>query len=1092
MLRIQLLCLVLALTIAAPTVAAPKAPGDRVDFGADVRPIFSDHCYACHGPDEKARQGNLRLDTKEGAFADRDGRPVLVPGDPAKSLVYQRMSHPQEVARMPPPSAERQPSAEQVEVVRLWIEQGAKWETHWAYERPERPELPAVSRADWVRNEIDRFVLARLDAEGLQPSEEADKRTLLRRLSLDLTGLPPTPEEVDQFLEDRSPNAYERQVERLLASPRYGERMAIQWLDLARYADTHGYHIDSLRQMWPWRDWVIRAFNENKPFDEFTVEQLAGDLLPSPTGDQLIATGFNRNHMINFEGGAIPAEYHTEYVVDRVETTATTWMAMTMGCARCHDHKYDPIKQREFYQFFGFFNSIDEKGLDGVLGNAAPVMEMPDAARRQRLDQLNERIEDIESKLPDGPVDAAVETWEASALRTMPSPERRALLAHYEMEGGFADSSGAYRHGRILRGEPNFSNGRAGRAASFDVDTHVELTGTDEIDLSRPFSLAFWFRPSGFVEKGLLYKMEDPDTRRGLELLLTKPRSIPDELRREYDLLVRLSKRWPDDAIEVKTKIPLDDSRRKDSTYHVVISYDGSGKASGFSYTVNGEPREVEALRDGLRGSPNVNQPFEIGAKRFARRYTGMLDDLRIYGRVLPQGDVDVLYVHEPIRALLGEPAMDCEAILAEAPKEAPEDDVYAPKKDSAVSRCENRMQRLRSYYLEHAAPQNDRRLYSELESLRRERAQIKEEVPTLMVMREMSAPRDTFMLGRGDYRNRTEQVEPSTPDWLPPFPSDAPRNRLGLARWLTSSEHPLTARVAVNRYWQRYFSLGLVRTSEDFGSQGESPTHRDLLDWLATEFIRSDWDVKAIQRLIVTSATYRQSSRTSPELLQRDSENRLLARGARFRLPAELVRDNALAVAGLLEDRIGGPSVFPYQPPGIWEEMAYGDMFTAQVYRPSTGRDLYRRSLYTFWKRTVPPPSLAAFDAPDREKCSARRANTNTPLQALVLMNDPTYVEAARVLAQRMMAAYEDAGGRVRLAYLRALAREPGVQEEHLLIELAEKQLEKFNVQRKEALALVSIGETERPADLDVAELAAWTTVASAVLNLDETITRE
>jgi hypothetical protein len=769
--------------------AEPKVKA--INFDRQIRPILADNCYACHGPDDKARKAKLRLDVKEKALGHGS---VIVPGKAAASELIERISSDDPDVRMPPAKTGKRLTPDQVELLRQWIDQGAKWSTHWAFVRPERPKVPAVKSEPWVRNSIDCFILARLEREGLQPSPEADRTTLIRRLTLDLTGLPPTPAEIDAFLADKSPDAYERLVDRLLASPRYGERMALDWLDAARYADTHGYHIDSGRDMTRWREWVIAAFNCNLPFDRFTIEQLAGDLLPSPTIDQRIASGFHRNHMINFEGGAIPEEYHAAYIVDRVNTTATVWLGLTIGCAQCHDHKFDPITQKEYYQLFAFFNNVPENGLDGSKGNAVPFLKAPSPEQQQKLDELTSAIQKID--------------------------------------------------------------------------------------------------------------------------------------------------------------------------------------------------HELKAAKPGT----------------------------------------------------------------------------------------------------------NVKSLEAQLVELRSERTALEKRIPTTMVMQELPKPRNTFMLLRGQYDKPGEKVAPGVPAAFPPLPKGAAGNRLGLARWLIDPVNPLTARVIVNRYWQMYFGTGLVKTAEDFGTQGEWPSHPDLLDWLATEFIRTGWDVKRMQRLIVTSATYRQSSAIRPELIARDPENRLLARASRLRLPAEFIRDQALAISGLLYGEIGGRSVSPYQPAGLWEELASrldGKNWTAQTYVQDHGHDLYRRTMYTFWKRTSPPPSLITFDAPDRETCTVRRPRTNTPLQALVLMNDPTHVEASRKLAERVIQEANSVDERLALAFRLATGRRPTSQEQAVLGKVFDAQLAQYRKDSQTALKLLAVGESKRSLNLNVAEAAAWTTIASVILNLDETLTR-
>ncbi len=761
-----------------------------VDFNRDVRPILSENCFKCHGPDEKERKANLRLDDRDASLKHE----VFVPGKAGDSDLIFRVAARDEKRRMPPAKTGKILTPKQIDTLKRWIDQGAKYSMHWSLVPPVRPPVPVTRHA--VRNPVDAFIFSRLEKDDLARSPQADKSTLIRRVTLDLTGLPPTLKEIDDFLSDMSADAYEMVVDRLLKSARYGERMALDWLDAARYADTHGYHIDSGRDMTKWREYVINSFNNNKPFDQFTVEQLAGDLLPNATLEQKIASGFNRNHMINFEGGAIPEEYHTAYIVDRVNTTGTVWLGLAVGCAQCHDHKYDPITQKEYYRLFAFFYNLPENGLDGSQGNAAPLIRMPTAEQQKRLDEIAKEIIELEKKAK----------------------------------------------------EPK-----------------------------------------------------------------------------------------PDD---------------------------------------------------------------------------------------------------------------------------------------------------------------NARKL---LDTLRKEKAGIEKKVPSAMVMQEMPKPRDTFMLVRGQYDKKGEKVTPGVPAALPSLMVEKRGNdvrlpdRLDLAKWLVDPRHPLTSRVIVNRYWQMFFGTGLVKTSEDFGSQGEWPSHPELLDWLATEFVNG-WDVKAMVRLIVTSATYRQSAKVMPELLAKDPENRLLARSSRLRLPAEFIRDQALAVSGLLNGEIGGKSVFPYQPPGLWEELmsrADGANWTAQTYTPSKGKDLYRRTMYTFWKRTCPPPTLATFDAPDREVCTVRRARTNTPLQALILLNDPTYVEASRKLAERMMTEAKTVEDRITLAFRLMTARTPTAGEMSVVKQVFETRLAKYRGDPAVAKKLLSVGESPRNEALDAAELAAWANVASVILNLDEAVTR-
>ena len=1069
-----------------------------------MRPILSDNCFACHGPDENQRKAKLRFDTKDGAFA-KPG--VITPGDASKSKLYQRVSSKDQDMVMPPPASEHKLTEKQIETIRRWIDEGARWDEHWAFIPPKRPEIPKVANAAWVRNPIDSFVLARLEKEGLKPQPEADKTTLLRRVYLDLTGLPPTPADIDAFLADKSAGAYEKLVDKLLASPHYGERMAMVWLDLARYADTHGYHIDSHRDMWVWRDWLIRAFNENKGFDQFTIEQLAGDLLPDATQDQKIATGFNRNHMINFEGGAIPEEYLNEYVIDRVETTTTTWLGLTMGCARCHTHKYDPISQKEFYQFYAFFNSVPELGLDGRTGNAAPILPLPTEEQKAEQQRLTGAIQDLTDALSDKNVAPLKQEWEKTLSGRAADAPVEKIMSHYELDGSLADSSGHYRQGRTLNGDPTFGGGMVSRAVSLDGQTLLSFGDAGAFGAGDQFTFALWMRPGiGKIGNFAFQKIEDEKTRRGYELVFEKTHLI-DIQRWAAPLTVRLISNWPDGAIVVRTKEPFNSNDWK----HLAFTYDGSGRAAGLKVFLNGKFAEVEVVKDALNGPIKTGAELVIGGKQTGRAYSGGLDDMRFYSRVLGDREIEDLAVHYPVRAILS---------------------------GVGGKRAKEEEDRLREYFLTEIAPEEMRRKYVELKAVRKRKQALDKAIINTMVMMERGLPRDTFILARGDYRNKTEKVTPGVPAVLPPLPKDEKVNRLTLAKWLVDPNHPLTSRVAVNRFWQMYFGHGIVKTVEDFGVQGESPVHPELLDWLATEFmnptwnagdeatgrqgdketkgqgdkgtrgdeahsqsairnpqsaIKRGWDVKAMQRLIVTSATYRQSSRFTPELREKDPENRLLARGPRFRLSAEIIRDNALAVSGLLNDDIGGPSVLPYQPPGLWEEMAFGDGFSMQEYVQSHGKDLYRRSMYIFWKRTVPPAAMATFDAPDREKCVARRAVTNTPLQALITLNDPTYVESARAMAERTLReGGKNVSARIVYIFRLALARKPSRREARVLLDLLSQQLINYRKDKKAATELLRVGESVADDKIDQAELAAWTMLASAILNLDETITKE
>lgn len=1000
----------------------------------------------------------LHFDTKEGAF----GKPgVIVPGDSAHSKLYLKISNPNEAMKMPPKMSGRKLTPVQIETLKNWIDQGAKWETHWSYTPPTRPELPAVQDTKWSRNAIDRFVLAKLEKEGLHPEAETDKATLLRRVTFDLTGLPPTTAELNAFLADRSPQAYEKVVDRLLASPHYGERMTMQWLDFARYSDTHGYHIDSAREMWPWRDWVISAFNHNMPYDEFTVDQIAGDLLPHATQSQIIATGFNRNHMINFEGGAIAAEYQNEYIVDRIEATSATWLGITLGCARCHDHKYDPLRQKDFYSFGAFFNSVAEKGLDGYKGNAVPFLQLPSKSQTEMKSALIAAI-----KQKDEEIASAQAVWEKDQLGLPVSDMNGGLVAEFPFKDSLDDIVKTASPAKVLSGKVVYAPGQINRALDLTDEAHLSLGQAGAFTSSKPFSVATWIKAGGPSGMTILQRYEkSPKEGPGYEIAL-------DYCNNENcGIIVRLRNNGPDSGIEIKSndgvrfKANPDQGEVNEHWDHVIVSYDGSGRARGIQVYIDGRSVRTTVVLDKLAAASFEQGELQIGNKDWGTPFKGQLSGLRIYDRRLYAGEAEQLGLLRPVRAML----------------EIPTD-----------QRTDGQKEFLRNYFLKDVGNPAEHQLDVDHTQLERGLAQLNREIPSTMVMGEMDKPRDTFILRRGDYQMKGEKVEPNTPAVLPPLPKDAPRNRLTLARWLVNPENPLTARVAVNHFWQMYFGLGIVKTSEDFGSQGDPPSNQALLDWLATEFVSTHWDVRAMQRLIVTSATYRQASKVTPDLLEKDPENRLLAHGPRFRLPAEMVRDSALSLSGLMSNKIGGPSVSPYQPKGLWEEMAFGGDFSAQTYVQGHGADLYRRSMYTFWKRSVPYPSLNTFDAPDREKCTARRSTTNTPLQALVLMNDPTYVEASRIFAERdLREAGPGTEQRIRYAFRLATDRDPSPKETEILAELYKKEMVHYDSDRKAAEKLLSVGEMKRDPKIDPSELAAWTMVTSTILNMDETITK-
>ena len=1039
---------------AAGGQAAEAAPERVVDFAREVRPILSDNCFSCHGPDEGTRQRGLRLDVREGLFEDRGrlGGPVVVAGAAADSRLFQRLVT--ESSRLRMPRGADPLTGEQIETLRLWIDQGAEWETHWAFIPPERPALPPVSDPEWVRNPIDAFILSRLDAEGLGPSAEADRATLLRRVTLDLTGLPPTPAELAAFLGDDSPDAYEKAVDRLLGSPRYGERMASEWLDAARYADTNGYQTDGERSMWRWRDWVIDAYNANMPFDQFTIEQIAGDMLPGATRDQRIATAFNRNHSQNGEGGIVVDEFLVEYAVDRVETTSTVWLGLTLGCARCHDHKFDPLSQQEFYEVLANFNNIPERGKAFKYVNSPPLITAPTVGQEAELAELDEKLRAAREAFAALEQDAAraQAAWEASLAGAgrVDWTLRDGLLAHHALDGDVAGvHDGRFATAVLEDGRPRFVDGRIGDAAAFDGRRFVNAGPGPDLGYDDAFTLAAWIYPT--AASGVILSRADAGDQGevGWGLYLE-----------EGKLRFNMSTRILDDGVAAET---LEDVRLGE-WQHVLAAYDGSKTPGGIRIHVDGEPRELKPLLDLVGNRMPQRYPLRIGASGSTKpRFEGLVDDVRIYGAALTPELAAVVATAEPVTALAAIPA---------------------------ERRTPAQAEKLRLAFLDQYAPPEIGEAWRAAAALEREREALWASFPTVMVMEELAERRPTFRLERGAYDNPAEEVSPGVPAVLPPLPEGVEANRLSFARWLVDPGHPLTARVTVNRFWQTYFGTGLVKTAENFGTQGEYPSHPELLDWLATTFVDSGWDVKALQKAIVTSAAYRQSSRVTAAEYEADPENRLVARGPRLRLPAQMIRDQALAVSGLLVEKLGGPSVKPYQPEGLWADMVeggYGD------YVRSAGDDLYRRSLYTFWKRTLGPPTMITFDSSTRETCIVRTGRTNTPLQALNLMNDVTYVEAARRLAERMMTAGgETPAERVGFAYRLATARRPPAAAEAILVDGFRRHLDRYQADRGAALDLVRQGEAPRDETLDVAELAAYTMVANLILNFDGTITKE
>ena len=1050
--------------VALALLLGPFTARAAVDFNREVRPVLSDKCYPCHGPDEQTRKARLRFDTREGALREKDGTTVIIPGKSAASEVILRVSSPHADEVMPPPEAKlgRLAPAE-IETLRRWIDEGALYQSHWSFvplaPKTLPPEPPAPPAPGGARHPIDRLVFAALAARQLAPQPEASRATLIRRLSFDLTGLPPTLAEVAAFERDSSADpdrALGDLVDRLLASPRYGERMAADWLDLARYADSYGFQVDRERDMWPWRDWVIKAFNQNLPWDQFVTWQLAGDLLPGATEEQQLATAFNRLHAQESEGGSVEEEYRVNYVNDRVTTFGTAFLGLTLECARCHDHKFDPISQKEFYALAAFFQNIDEAGLYSFFTQAAPTpaMWVPDAAHRQNYHAALAAVRSAEGKLaalreerraafsawlaasPFGPVSpispsgsiAHFSFDQCEPVPPKPAPDSASTEEPVESPANTLRFANALKPGDFATTprENESVPGRSGLAVRLTGD-HPINTKLGNFHRHEPFSISLWIQTPDVKERAVI---------------LHRSRAWTDAGSRGYELLLEEGKLkwslihfWPGDAISIRTLAPV----AVGEWIHIAVSNDGSSRAAGLRLYINGEPARIEVIRDHLtKDITGGGGDTLVLGERFRDRgfQGGLVDNLQVFDRALTP--------------------LEVRRMVSANPAEADRDELF-------------------EFYLA-TFDESYRTQLAALTAARATQTRLADEAKDIMIMRELPQPKTAYVLKRGDYSQRGEVVGPGTPDVLPPFPPDQPRNRLGLARWLTDPRHPLLARVTANRFWQALFGRGLVATAEDFGSQGDRPTHPELLDWLAGEFIRLGWDVKALLKTLVLSQTYRQRSFADGPVMADDPSNTWLARGPRHRLPAEMIRDHALAVSGLLVERIGGPPVHTYDLPESFKPAPAGK-----------GEQLYRRSLYTFWRRNGPAPVLESFDVPKRVVCVARRDSTDTPLHALVLLNGPQFVEAARVLAEQL---HRASGGQrdqlVADTCHRLTGRPPDASELRIVGRLYDEQLAWYRRHPEDADCYLRIGDRARDASLPAPEVAAAATVANTLMNHD------
>ena len=1052
-------------TRAAEPAPQPKdAAREKLQYNRDIRPILAENCFACHGPDSAARKADLRIDRRDDAV----GTGAIVPGKPEKSEAIVRVFAEPAEGLMPPEKSHKKLTAAQKETLKRWVAEGAEYEQHWSFLTPKRPSVPQVRDAGWVRNPTDAFVLAKLEAAGLKPAPEADRRTLARRLAFDLTGLPPDPADVEAFVADKSPDWYEKYVDMLMASPHWGEHRGRYWLDYARYADTHGIHFDNYREVWSYRDWVINAFNANQPFDQFTVEQLAGDLLPNPTLNQRVATGFNRCNITTNEGGAIKDEYYVLYARDRTETTAAVWMGLTAGCAVCHDHKYDPIAMKDFYSLSAFFNNTTQDAMDGNIPNTPPTISVPRPEDRTRYEQVLKEIatakEKVDARKGEARADFHRRLATAKAEDFAAKVPTQGLAFHAPLKEGRGDAIAFNVNGRggkvKLPSGHDFSANRPDKTkGAFAIKPGEALAIKDvgDFDRTQPFAVSAWVAIARRGNNGaIVARMDEADQYRGWDVWIQNDR-----------IGTHLINAFPQDALKVVAKAPLQPNKWT----HVTVAYDGSGKASGTKIYYDGEPQPVDVEQDSLKSTTRTKVPFKIGQRNAGQRTAGVaLEDLRVYDRPFTAIDAQQVSGSRRTFDILAKPAAQ------RSPKEIDE---------------------LFTWWLV-SQDQTYRDLAAEYRKVQAEEVAIKGRGTIAHVMNEKPGDATAHILFRGEYDKKRDLVKADTPAAMPPMAKDLPRNRLGLAKWLLAAENPLTTRVTVNRFWQEVFGTGLVKTSGDFGIAGELPSHPELLDWLAVEFRDPTpgllpggaWDVKRFFKMVVTSNTYRQSAAATPEKLEKDRENRLLSRGPRFRMDAEMIRDNALAASGVLVRKLGGPSVKPYQPEGVWEAVAMPESNTRN-YKRDAGENLYRRSMYTFWKRAAPPASMEVLNAPNRETCAVRRDRTNTPIAALLTLNDVQFVEAARVLAEKAMKAAKDDDARIDFVSSRLISR-PFKPEERAIVKASLADL-RANYREKPADArkLVAYGESKADPTLDAAELAAWTMLVNELSNLDEMLNK-